>query len=136
MRITLLLTYTLYLCAASVLNQASTNTGNTTPKGTFLFFLWIHCVGVRLVYWSLGSMATFVIGFHWSLWFAFSLHFSSSSAFLRSLFTQSQWGPTRICSVAPALQRLNNRLTTNQLEEVRICRRHCLAQSSPILEHD
>ena len=87
MRITLLLTYTLYLCAASVLNQASTNAGNTTPKGTFLFFLWIHCVGVRLVNWSLRRTATFVIGFHWSLLLAFSLHFCSS-AFLRSLFTQ------------------------------------------------
>ena len=47
------------------------------------------CVGVRLVYWSLRSTATFVICFHWSLLFTFSLHFSSSSAFLRSLFTQS-----------------------------------------------
>ena len=34
-------------------------------------------------------MATFVTCFHWSLLLAFSLHFSSSSAFLRSLFTQS-----------------------------------------------
>ena len=50
------------------------------------------CVGVSLIYWSLrstGSMATFVICFHWPLLLAFSLHFSSSSAFLRSLFTQS-----------------------------------------------
>ena len=47
------------------------------------------CVGVRLVYWSLRCTATFVIRFHWSLLLAFSLHFSSSSAFLRSLFTQS-----------------------------------------------
>ena len=47
------------------------------------------CVGVRLVYWSLRSTVTFVICFHWSLLLAFSLHFSSSSAFLRSLFTQS-----------------------------------------------
>ena len=47
------------------------------------------CVGVRLVYWSLRSTATFVICFHRSLLLAFSLHFSSSSAFLRSLFTQS-----------------------------------------------
>ena len=46
-------------------------------------------VGVRLVYWSLCCTATFVICFHWSLLLAFSLHFSSSSAFLRSLFTQS-----------------------------------------------
>ena len=47
------------------------------------------CVGVRLVYWSLRSTATFVICFHRSLLLAFSLHFYSSSAFLRSLFTQS-----------------------------------------------
>ena len=47
------------------------------------------CVGVRLVYWSLRSTATFVICFHRSLLLAFSLHFSSSSAFLRSLFTQT-----------------------------------------------
>ena len=47
------------------------------------------CVGVRLIYWSLRSTATFVICFHRSLLLAFSLHFSSSSAFLRSLFTQS-----------------------------------------------
>ena len=47
---------------------------------------------MRLVYWSLRSTATFVICFHWSLLLAFSLHFSSSSAFyffLRYLFTQS-----------------------------------------------
>ncbi len=55
----------------------------------FLFFLWFPCVGVRLVYWSLRRTATFVICFHWSLVLSFSLHFSSSSAFLRSLFTQS-----------------------------------------------
>ena len=54
-----------------------------------LFFLWFPCVGVRLVYGSLRSTASFVIHFHWSLLLAFSLHFSSSSAFLRSLFTQS-----------------------------------------------
>ena len=47
------------------------------------------CVGVRLVYSSLRCTATFVIRFHRSLLLAFSLHFSSSSAFLRSLFTQS-----------------------------------------------
>ena len=47
------------------------------------------CVGVRVVYWSLRCTATFVIRFHWLLLLAFSLHFSSSSAFLRSLFTQS-----------------------------------------------
>ena len=47
------------------------------------------CVGVRLVYSSLRCTATFVIRFHWALLLAFSLHFSSSSAFLRSLFTQS-----------------------------------------------
>ena len=35
------------------------------------------------------STATFVISFHWSLLLAFSLNFSSSSAFLKSLFTQS-----------------------------------------------
>ena len=46
-------------------------------------------VGVRLVYWSLQCTATFVICYHWSLLLAFSLHCSSSSAFLRSLFTQS-----------------------------------------------
>ena len=50
--------------------------------------------------------------------------------------THQQWRPTRICSVAPALQRLHSRLTTNQLEKVRICRQPCLAQSSPRLEHD
>ena len=44
---------------------------------------------MRLIYWSLRSTATFVICFHRSLLLAFSLHFSSSSAFLRSLFTQS-----------------------------------------------
>ena len=44
---------------------------------------------MRLVYWSLRSTATFVTCFHWSLLLACSLHFSSSSAFLRSLFTQS-----------------------------------------------
>ena len=47
------------------------------------------CVGVRLIYWSLRSTATFVICFYRSLLLAFSLHFSSSSAFIRSLFTQS-----------------------------------------------
>ena len=47
------------------------------------------CVGVRLVYWSLRSTATFVISFHRSPLLAFSLHFSSSFAFLKSLFTQS-----------------------------------------------
>ena len=54
-----------------------------------LFFLWFPCVGVRLVYLSLRNTATFVICFHWSLLLSFSLQFSSSSAFLRSLFTQS-----------------------------------------------
>ena len=54
-----------------------------------MFFLWFPCVGMRLVYWSLRSTATFVIGFHWSLLLAFSLHFSSSSASIRALFTQS-----------------------------------------------
>ena len=33
------------------------------------------CVGVRLIYWSLRSTATFVICFNWSLLLAFSLHF-------------------------------------------------------------
>ena len=47
------------------------------------------CLGVRLVYRSLRSKATFVICFHWYLLLALSLHFSSSSAFLRSLSTQS-----------------------------------------------
>ena len=56
---------------------------------SLLFFLWFPCVGVRLVYWSLRSTASFVIRFHWCLLLAFSLHFSSSSAFLRYLFTQS-----------------------------------------------
>ena len=51
--------------------------------------LYFHCVGVRLIYWSLRSTATFVTCFHWSLLLAFSLHMLSSSAFLRSLFTQS-----------------------------------------------
>ena len=41
-----------------------------------------------------------------------------------------------ICSVAPALQRLHSRLTRNQLEEIRIFRRHCLGQSSPRLDHE
>ena len=36
-----------------------------------------------------GLPVTVVICFHWSLLLAFSLHFSSSSAFLRSLFIQS-----------------------------------------------
>ena len=45
------------------------------------------CVGVRLIYWSLRSTATFVMFFHWSLLLAISLNVSSSSAFLRSLFT-------------------------------------------------
>ena len=44
---------------------------------------------MRLVYWSLRSTATFVISFHRSLLLAFSLHFSSSFAFLKSLFMQS-----------------------------------------------
>ena len=44
-------------------------------------------VGVRLVYWSLRCTATFVICFHRSLLLAFSLHLSSSSAFLKSLHT-------------------------------------------------
>ena len=44
---------------------------------------------MTLVYWSLPCTATFVFRFHWSLLLAFSLHFSSSSAFLRSLLTQS-----------------------------------------------
>ena len=47
------------------------------------------CVEVTLVYWSLRSTATLVICFHRSLLLAFALHFSSSSAFLRSIFTQS-----------------------------------------------
>ena len=38
---------------------------------------------------SLRCTATFVICFHLSLLLAFSLHFSSSSGFLRSFFTQS-----------------------------------------------
>ena len=38
---------------------------------------------------SLRSTATFVICLYWSLLLTFSLHFSSSSDFLRSLFTQS-----------------------------------------------
>ena len=64
--------------------------------GVYLWCDWCSCsssgfpcVGVRLVYSSLRCTATFVIRFHWSLLLAFSLHFSSSSAFLRSLFTQS-----------------------------------------------
>ena len=44
-------------------------------------------VGVRLIYWLLRSTATFVICVPWSLLLAFSLHLSSSSAFLRSIFT-------------------------------------------------
>ena len=43
------------------------------------------CVGVRLIYWALRSTATFVICFHRSLLLAFSLHFSSSSAFVYKL---------------------------------------------------
>ena len=46
-------------------------------------------VGVMLIYWSLRSTATFVFFFHWSQLLALSLHFTSSSAVLRSLFTQS-----------------------------------------------
>ena len=55
----------------------------------FLFFLWFPlCRG------EAGLLATpmygyIVICFHWSPLLAFSVHFSSSSAFLRSLFTQS-----------------------------------------------
>ena len=49
------------------------------------------CVGVRLVYWSLRSTATFVICFRWSLLLAFYLHFSSSSAFFGSIFKQSSY---------------------------------------------
>ena len=49
------------------------------------------CVGVMLVYSSLRCTATFVIRFYWSLLLAFSLHFSSSSAFLSSLLTQSYY---------------------------------------------
>ena len=56
---------------------------------TVLLFLWSPCVGVRLVYWSLRNTASFVFCFHWYFLLALSLHFSSSSAFLRSLFTQS-----------------------------------------------
>ena len=52
-------------------------------------FSCFPCVGVRLVYWSLQCTSIFVIRFHWSLLLAFSLHFSSFSAFLRSLFTKS-----------------------------------------------
>ena len=48
------------------------------------FYVW-----VRLVYWSLRCMATFVISFHGSLLLAFPLHYSSSPAFLRYVFTQS-----------------------------------------------
>ena len=44
---------------------------------------------MRLVYLSLCCTTTFVNHFHCSLLLAFSLHFSSSSSFLRSLFTQS-----------------------------------------------
>ena len=44
---------------------------------------------VILIYLSLRSTATFVKKINWSLLLAFSLHFSSSSAFLRSLFAQS-----------------------------------------------
>ena len=52
----------------------------------YMSFLWFSLfVGVRLVYLSLRSTATFVISFCRSLLLAFS----SSSAFLRSLFTQS-----------------------------------------------
>ena len=39
----------------------------------FLFFLWFHCIGVRLVYGSLRSTTTFVICFHW---FSVVGHFS------------------------------------------------------------
>ena len=47
------------------------------------FLLFLLCRG------EADLTATFVICFHLSLLLAFSLHFSSSSAFLRSLFTQS-----------------------------------------------
>ena len=46
-------------------------------------------VEVRQVYLSLRCTAFFVNVFHWSLLLAFSLHFSFSSAFLGSFFTQS-----------------------------------------------
>ena len=60
------------------------------PLISLLFFFWFSpFVGVRLVYLSLHCKATFVIYFHWSLLLAFALHFSSSSALLISLFTQS-----------------------------------------------
>ena len=58
-------------------------------------------VGVRLVYWSIHCTATFVIFFDWSQLLAFSLHLSSSSAFLRSLFTQSSH---RSCGLPRFLQ--------------------------------
>ena len=47
------------------------------------FLLFLLCRG------EADLTATFVICFHLSLLLAFSLHCSSSSAFLRSLFTQS-----------------------------------------------
>ena len=53
------------------------------PSSCFSF------VGVRLVKLSLRCTATFVICFHLSLLLQFSLNMSSSSAFLRSLYTQS-----------------------------------------------
>ena len=43
------------------------------------------CVGVKLIYRSLRSR---LLCFHWFLLLAFSLHCSSSCAFLRSLSTQ------------------------------------------------
>ena len=36
-----------------------------------------HCVGVRLIYWSLRSSATFVICLHWSLFWPFLYTFPS-----------------------------------------------------------
>ena len=52
------------------------------PRLVLVLSSGFPCVGVRLVYSSLRCTATFVIHFHWSLLLAFSLHFSSSSAFL------------------------------------------------------
>ena len=54
-------------------------------------------VGVRLVSLSVRCTATYIICFHWSLLLAFTLHYSSS-AFLRSLFTQSSYLSCRLPS--------------------------------------
>ena len=56
---------------------------------TFLLFLSFPIYRGESCKFSLRSTANFVICFHCCLFLAFPRHFYSSSAFLRSLFTQS-----------------------------------------------